>query len=71
MLYHSLCSFPQASSFQAQVFITHPGTHGIGVGYTPMLDVHTAHVACRFHSLISKLDRKTGVRVGLGVFALV
>lgn len=37
----------EVSSFVAQVIImNHPGE--ICVGYTPILDCHTAHVACRF-----------------------
>ncbi len=46
-------------SFNAQVIVmNHPGTiHG---GYTPVLDCHTSHIACKFEKLISKIDRRTG-----------
>jgi len=48
-----------AESFVAQVIImNHPGE--IRVGYAPVLDCHTSHVACKFTELISKLDRRTG-----------
>ena len=29
-------------------------------GYTPVLDCHTAHVACTFTAIKQKLDRRTG-----------
>ena len=39
--------------FTAQVIITnHPGK--IMAGYTPVLDCHTAHIACKFVKLLSK-----------------
>ena len=48
-----------ARCFDAQLIILdHPGK--IFVGYTPVLDCHTAHVACRIVKLKQKLDRKTG-----------
>jgi len=46
--------------FQAQVIvINHPGQ--IGNGYAPVVDCHTAHIACKFQKLVSKIDRRTGV----------
>ncbi|OLL25066.1 Elongation factor 1-alpha [Neolecta irregularis DAH-3] len=46
-------------SFNAQVIIlNHPGQ--IGAGYAPVLDCHTAHIACKFAELIEKIDRRTG-----------
>jgi elongation factor 1-alpha len=48
-----------AASFEAQVIVmNHPGK--IHSGYTPVLDCHTAHVACRFDQLKTKMDRRTG-----------
>jgi len=45
--------------FFAQVIIlNHPGQ--IGAGYCPVLDCHTAHIACKFQELKSKVDRRTG-----------
>ena len=35
----------------------HPGS--ICVGYTPVIDCHTMHVACRFDELLEKIDRRT------------
>merc|ERR1712045_834292 len=29
-------------------------------GYTPVLDCHTAHIACKFNTVLSKLDSRTG-----------
>jgi len=49
----------EALNFTAQVIIlNHPGQ--IGVGYTPVLDCHTAHIACRFNELKQKVDRRSG-----------
>ncbi|KAJ2747457.1 translation elongation factor EF-1 alpha [Coemansia sp. BCRC 34301] len=48
-----------AASFNAQVIVlNHPGQ--IGAGYAPVLDCHTAHIACKFSELIEKIDRRTG-----------
>jgi elongation factor 1-alpha len=49
----------ECSSFNAQVIvINHPGK--IHAGYTPVLDCHTSHIACKFEELVSKIDRRTG-----------
>jgi len=49
----------EAASFNAQVIVlNHPGQ--IGAGYTPVLDCHTAHIACKFAELVEKIDRRTG-----------
>merc|ERR1712241_1141578 len=49
----------EAVSFEAQVIImNHPGT--ISAGYTPVLDCHTAHIACKFTELLQKMDKRTG-----------
>ncbi|TXT10649.1 hypothetical protein VHUM_02154 [Vanrija humicola] len=49
----------EAASFNAQVIVlNHPGQ--IGNGYTPVLDCHTAHIACKFEEIIEKIDRRTG-----------
>jgi len=48
-----------AESFFAQVIImNHPGQ--ISAGYSPVLDCHTAHVACKFAELNQKMDRRSG-----------
>jgi elongation factor 1-alpha len=49
----------EAVSFNAQVIVlNHPNK--IEAGYTPVVDCHTAHIACRFEQLLSKIDRRTG-----------
>jgi len=49
----------ECESFSAQVIVlNHPGQ--ISAGYAPVLDCHTCHIACKFNSLDSKLDRRTG-----------
>ena len=49
-------------SFNAQVIVmNHPGQ--VGAGYAPVLDCHTAHIACKFSELIEKIDRRTGKSV--------
>jgi len=48
----------EAASFTAQVIVlNHPGQ--IAAGYAPVLDCHTAHIACKFAELIEKIDRRT------------
>merc|ERR1712134_100053 len=45
--------------FHAQVIILdHPNK--IMAGYTPVLDCHTAHIACRFDKLITLMNKRTG-----------
>jgi elongation factor 1-alpha len=48
--------------FVAQVIVfNHPGQ--IQNGYTPVLDCHTCHIACKFQKLRSKVDKRTGAVV--------
>ena len=52
----------EAETFTAQVIImNHPGE--IKNGYAPVLDCHTAHIACVFQELKEKIDRRTGKTV--------
>merc|ERR1712018_1057704 len=52
----------EAKSFNAQVIVlNHPGE--IQKGYTPVLDCHTAHIACKFANLIEKIDRRSGKKI--------
>jgi elongation factor 1-alpha len=45
--------------FTAQVIIlNHPGQ--IGNGYAPVLDCHTAHIACKFEKITEKIDKRSG-----------
>merc|ERR1712176_1102512 len=49
----------EAESFDAQVIIlNHPGE--IHAGYSPVLDCHTAHIACKFAELKQKIDKRNG-----------
>merc|ERR1712026_542648 len=48
----------EAKSFYAQVIVlNHPGE--IRAGYQPVLDCHTAHVACKFAEIKEKIDRRS------------
>jgi elongation factor 1-alpha len=52
----------EAKTFDAQVIVlNHPGE--IQKGYTPVLDCHTAHIACRFNELKEKIDRRSGKKI--------
>merc|ERR1712076_227352 len=52
----------EAASFNAQVIVlNHPGE--ISKGYTPVLDCHTAHIACKFSELLEKIDRRSGKKL--------
>jgi len=47
------------NNFNAQVIIlAHPGQ--IKSGYTPVLDCHTAHIACKFAEIQQKMDKRSG-----------
>lgn len=49
----------ETETFLAQVIImNHPGE--IHEGYTPVLDCHTSHIACKFDKLQAKVDKRTG-----------
>merc|ERR1711937_1058281 len=49
----------EAKTFNAQVIVlNHPGE--IGNGYSPVLDCHTAHIACKFKEIKQKMDRRSG-----------
>lgn len=52
----------QCESFYAQVIIlNHPGE--IKNGYAPVLDCHTAHIACKFEEIKEKIDRRSGKKL--------
>jgi elongation factor 1-alpha len=40
------------------IIMNHPGE--IKNGYTPVIDCHTAHIACKFEELLTKADKRTG-----------
>lgn len=49
----------ETKSFVAQtIILNHPGE--IHAGYQPVIDIHTAHVACCFKELQKKIDRRSG-----------
>ncbi|GFU78365.1 elongation factor 1-alpha 1 [Trichonephila clavipes] len=54
---------PKATEeFTAQVIVlNHPGQ--ICNGYTPVLDCHTAHIACKFSKIKEKCDRRSGKKL--------
>jgi len=46
-------------SFEAQVIVLdHPNR--IMAGYTPVLDCHTCHIACRFNKLLAVVNKRDG-----------
>ncbi|KAG2387559.1 hypothetical protein C9374_001153 [Naegleria lovaniensis] len=52
----------ETASFEAQVIImNHPGE--IRNGYTPVLDCHTSHIACKFEKLLALIDKRTNATV--------
>jgi len=52
----------EAKTFNAQVIVlNHPGE--INKGYTPVLDCHTAHIACKFSEIVEKIDRRSGKKI--------
>ncbi len=53
-------SFNYTLSFQV-IVLNHPGQ--INAGYSPVLDCHTAHIACKFKELKEKIDRRSGKKL--------
>merc|ERR1712036_165436 len=52
----------ECKTFYAQVIIlNHPGE--IKAGYAPVLDCHTAHIACKFAEIKEKCDRRSGKKL--------
>jgi len=52
----------KVANFEAQVIVLdHPNR--IMAGYTPVLDCHTAHIACKFSKLLTLIDKRTGKKV--------
>merc|ERR1712055_521475 len=50
------------ADFTAQVIVlNHPGQ--VSNGYSPVMDCHTAHIACKFTELKEKIDRRTGKKM--------
>lgn len=43
------------------IILNHPGQ--IQAGYAPVLDCHTAHIACKFKQLLEKIDRRSGKKL--------
>lgn len=43
------------------IVLNHPGQ--IHAGYTPVLDCHTAHIACKFVELKEKVDKRSGKKL--------
>jgi len=52
------CPAQPVRRFLAQVIILKHKQ--VKSGYTPVLDCHTAHIACKFNTVLSKLDARTG-----------
>merc|ERR1712232_1542863 len=49
----------ECKNFNAQVIVlNHPGE--IKNGYAPVMDCHTAHIACKFAEIQNKMDRRSG-----------
>jgi len=56
------CPPKETESFNAQVIVlNHPNK--IMAGYTPVVDCHTSHIACKFEALLQKIDRRTNKEI--------
>jgi elongation factor 1-alpha len=50
------------ATFDAQVIVLdHPNQ--IMAGYTPVVDCHTSHIACKFNKLLYLIDKRSGERL--------
>jgi elongation factor 1-alpha len=51
----------KCAHFNAQVIVLdHPNK--IMAGYTPVVDCHTSHIACKFNKLLQLIDKRTGAK---------
>merc|ERR1712185_306078 len=58
------------ADFTAQVIVlNHPGQ--VSNGYSPVLDCHTAHIACKFAEIMEKVDRRTGKSTDAAIVKLL
>jgi len=57
----------KTDNFNAQIIITGKsgkgGSFKIHEGYTPVLDCHTSHIACKFTKFLEKADKRTGKKI--------
>jgi elongation factor 1-alpha len=57
----------KCNNFKAQIVITGKAGKGgafkIHEGYTPVLDCHTCHIACKFTKFLEKADKRTGKKI--------
>jgi elongation factor 1-alpha len=52
----------ESTDFTAQVIVlNHPSSNS--KGYATVLDCHTAHIACKFRELLTKVDRRSGKKL--------
>ena len=49
-------TFPFVHTCQALIILLSK----VSNGYSPVLDCHTAHIACKFAEILEKVDRRTG-----------
>lgn len=57
----------KTDAFTAQIIVTGKSGKGgafkIHEGYTPVLDCHTSHIACKFNKFLEKADKRTGKKI--------
>jgi elongation factor 1-alpha len=57
----------KTENFKAQIIVTGKSGKGgafkIHEGYTPVLDCHTSHIACKFTKFLEKADKRTGKKI--------
>ncbi|KAL1262932.1 hypothetical protein QQF64_005671 [Cirrhinus molitorella] len=56
----SVCLFRTSTRLEV-IILNHPGQ--ISAGYAPVLDCHTAHIACKFAELKEKINRHSGKKL--------
>ncbi|MGH0185892.1 UNVERIFIED_CONTAM: hypothetical protein FKN15_019488 [Acipenser sinensis] len=58
---NSFGTIPGIAAPTVVIVLNHPGQ--INAGYAPVLDCHTAHIACKFAELKEKIDRRSGKKL--------
>lgn len=61
LLAHSGHVWQSVLVFAQVIILNHPGQ--ISAGYSPVIDCHTAHIACKFAELKEKIDRRSGKKL--------
>ena len=58
--FHIFDSYGMCYIFMPIIAMKSLSSPKVSNGYSPVLDCHTAHIACKFAEILEKVDRRTG-----------